>query len=152
MRGAQPLTTDPPSETKVLTEIGARLDKPIVKPDDGWNLPASGRTIANNADRRTVQRLKRGMMPIDGRLDLHGLTQKEAHERLASFIAIKQRQGARCVLVITGRGIRYGGILKHMTPRWLDEPPNRERVLTYSDAQIKHGGDGALYVLLRRRR
>lgn len=107
---------------------------------------------ANGIDRRTAQRLRRGQMPVDGRLDLHGMTQSEAHERLSSFIAIKQRQGARCVLIITGRGLRSAGVLRHMTPRWLDTPPNRDRVLAHTVAQTRHGGDGALYVLLRRRR
>ncbi len=102
-------------------------------------------------DRRSWLKLRRGLHPIGARLDLHGLTQAEAHQRLASFLAAAQGRGNRCVLVITGRGARTGGTLRAMTPRWLDEPPNRSRVLAYAPAQLHHGGEGALYVLLRRR-
>jgi DNA-nicking Smr family endonuclease len=102
-------------------------------------------------DRRSWLRLRRGSYPIDARLDLHGLTQAEAHGRLTAFLAAAQARGNRCVLVITGRGLRTGGTLRAMTPRWLDAEPNRDRVLSFSQAQLRHGGDGALYVLLRRR-
>jgi DNA-nicking Smr family endonuclease len=102
-------------------------------------------------DRRSWLKLRRGHYPIDARVDLHGLTQAEAHDRLASFLAAAHARGNRCVLVITGRGVRHGGTLRSMTPRWLDEAPNRSRVLAYAQAQLQHGGEGALYVLLRRR-
>jgi DNA-nicking Smr family endonuclease len=102
-------------------------------------------------DRRSWLRLRRGNYPIDARLDLHGLTQAEAHARLAAFLATAQARGNRCVLVITGRGLRTGGTLRAMTPRWLEAGPNRARVLSFTPAQLHHGGDGALYVLLRRR-
>jgi DNA-nicking Smr family endonuclease len=101
-------------------------------------------------DRRTWQRLRRGQYPVDARLDLHGMTQAEAHSALAGFLATAQGRGNRCVLVITGRGLSRGGTLREMTPRWLDEAPNRRRVLAFATAQQRHGGDGALYVLLRR--
>lgn len=101
-------------------------------------------------DRRSWQRLRRGQYPVDARLDLHGLTQAQAHDALAAFLALAQGRGNRCVLVITGRGSGRGGTLRSMTPRWLDESPNRLRVLAYATAQLRHGGDGAIYVLLRR--
>ena len=102
-------------------------------------------------DRRSWLKLRRGSYPIDARLDLHGLTQAEAHDRLTAFLAVAQAKGNRCVLVITGRGLRTGGTLREATPRWLETQPNRDRVLSFTRAQIHHGGDGALYVLLRRR-
>jgi DNA-nicking Smr family endonuclease len=102
-------------------------------------------------DRRTWLRLKRGQHPIEARLDLHGLTQEEAHRRLNVFLAEAQVRGHRCVLVITGRGVVRGGVLRRMVPRWLAEPPNRDRVLSYSPARVQHGGEGALYLLVRRR-
>jgi DNA-nicking Smr family endonuclease len=102
-------------------------------------------------DRRSWRKLRRGQYPIDARLDLHGLTQAEAHARLASFLASAAARGNRCVLVITGRGLRHGGTLRSATPRWLDEPPLRGLVLSYAQASLQHGGEGALYVLLRRR-
>ena len=104
-------------------------------------------------DRRTLQRLKRGLVSIDARLDLHGMTQDEAHRHLGFFLAHHQRQGARCILVITGIGERTtGGTLRRMTPRWLAEPGNAARIIAHSPAQKRHGGEGALYVLLRRLR
>jgi DNA-nicking Smr family endonuclease len=102
-------------------------------------------------DRRSWLKLRRGLYPIDARLDLHGLSQAEAHDRLTTFLAAAQARGNRCVLVITGRGLRHGGTLRGMAPRWLDEPPNRPRVLAFATARQQHGGEGALYVLLRRR-
>jgi DNA-nicking Smr family endonuclease len=101
-------------------------------------------------DRRTWLKLRRGLYPIEARLDLHGLSQAQAHERLTAFLALAQQRGNRCVLLITGRGVRHGGTLRAMVPRWLDEPPNRLRVLAYAEAHLRHGGEGALYVLLRR--
>ena len=102
-------------------------------------------------DRRSWLRLRRGSYPIDARLDLHGLTQAEAHARLGAFLAAAQARGNRCVLVITGRGLRTGGTLREATPRWLETEPNRGRILSFARAQLHHGGEGALYVLLRRR-
>lgn len=102
-------------------------------------------------DRRSWLRLRRGRYPIDARLDLHGLNQVEAHGRLSAFLSGAQARGNRCVLVITGRGLRHGGTLREMTPRWLEAEPNRRIVLSFAEARLQHGGEGALYVLLRRR-
>ena len=67
-------------------------------------------------DKRLAERLRRGQLPIEGKLDLHGLTQEEAHDQLGGFIAISQKQGRRCILVVTGKGLwREGaGILREM--------------------------------------
>lgn len=114
--------------------------------------PRPGRP-PHGIDRRTLKRLERGLVSIDARLDLHGMTQEEAHRHLAIFLAHHQRQGARCILVITGIGERTtGGTLRRMTPRWLAEPGNAQRIIAYSPAQKRHGGEGALYVLLKRLR
>jgi DNA-nicking Smr family endonuclease len=105
-------------------------------------------------DRRRAERLRRGKLPIEATLDLHGLRQAEAHRRLERFLADSQATGKRCVLVVTGKGVHKeeGGVLRANVPRWLNEAPNRARVLSFDYAQQKHGGTGALYVLLRRRR
>ena len=106
-----------------------------------------------NIDRRNWERLKRGQMPIERTLDLHGKTQTEAHDSLIRFLTMASATGLRCVLVVTGKGGAEGrGVLRRVVPRWLGELGNREKVLTYCPAQPRHGGDGALYVLLRRRR
>ncbi|HXS42126.1 MAG TPA: Smr/MutS family protein [Stellaceae bacterium] len=99
-------------------------------------------------DRRSAQRLKRGRTAIDARLDLHGMTQAEAHRALAAFLARAQNAGQRVVLVITGKsGVLFGAV-----PRWLGEGDNRARVLASARAQPGHGGQGALYIFLRRKR
>ena len=107
---------------------------------------------AAGIDRRSAERLSRGRLPIEGRLDLHGMTQAAAVERLAEFIARSEAAGKRCVLVITGKGLASGGVLRDQVPRWLNLPPNRARVLAFDYARQQHGGSGALYVLLKRRR
>jgi DNA-nicking Smr family endonuclease len=116
--------------------------------------PALGHGTVADLDKRTGERLKRGQLPIEAKLDLHGMTQDEAHRALASFIAGQQAAGKRCVIVITGKGNTRGGagVLREAVPRWLNEPANRPRILAFSHAQPKHGGTGALYVLLRRTR
>jgi DNA-nicking Smr family endonuclease len=104
-------------------------------------------------DRRSAERLRRGQLRVEARLDLHGMTQDEAHRALDGFLARAQDQGKRCVLVITGKGGgERGGVLRAAVPRWLGEAPNRGRVLATAPAQPKDGGAGALYLLLRRQR
>ena len=101
-------------------------------------------------DRATAERLKRGRYPVEAHLDLHGMTQAEAHRALAGFIGRSRAGGRRCLLVITGHGRMGGGILKAAVPRWLDEPELRRHVLAIAPAQPAAGGGGAIYVLLRR--
>jgi DNA-nicking Smr family endonuclease len=120
--------------------------------------PASNATIALDPqrpigiDRRSWLRLKRGQVVIEGTIDLHGLTQEQAHERLGRFLGEAQQSGLRCLLVVTGKGLAHGGVLRHMVPRWLNEGGNRGRVLAFAPAQPKHGGAGALYLLIRKKR
>lgn len=103
-------------------------------------------------DRRSALRLRRGQHPIDGRIDLHGMTQAAAARALDAFLAESQAAGRRCVLVITGKGTTSegGGVLRREVPRWLNRAPNRARVLGFDYALPRDGGQGALYVLLRR--
>jgi DNA-nicking Smr family endonuclease len=103
-------------------------------------------------DRANAERLKRGKHPVEARLDLHGMTQDEAHRALAGFIRGALADGMRCVLVITGRGKIGGGVLRAAVPRWLDEPELRPHLLAIATAQPRDGGAGALYVMLRRTR
>ena len=104
-------------------------------------------------DKRSALRLKRGQTPIEDRLDLHGMTQAEAHRALNDFVAEAADAGQRCVLVITGKG-RGGseGVLRRMVPHWLNQAPLRPLILGVAQAQPRDGGSGALYLLLRRRR
>ena len=105
-------------------------------------------------DRANAERLKRGLRPIEARLDLHGRTQAEAHRELTDFVEASYQSDRRCVLVITGRGLgpNGSGVLKNAVPRWLSEAGLRRRILAVAAAQPRHGGAGALYLLLRRRR
>ena len=106
-------------------------------------------------DRRTRQRVARGRQEIDGRMDLHGLTQSEAHAALSRFLHAANERGLRLVLIITGKGGRGDserGVLRRQVPQWLALPEFRDLVIGFEDAHIAHGGEGALYVRLRRRR
>lgn len=116
------------------------------------SLPELSHGASPGVDRRTAERLHRGQMEIDGRIDLHGMTQAEAHDALAAFMDKAEGRGWRCVLVITGKGTRGVGVLRAAVPRWLNLPPHRARILSFGAARPKDGGEGALYVLLRRRR
>jgi DNA-nicking Smr family endonuclease len=105
-------------------------------------------------DRSNAERLKRGLHTIEAQLDLHGMTQAEAHRELVAFITRSRAAGHRCVLVITGRGFGPNGpgVLKSSVPRWLEEPELRSHILAAASAQPRHGGAGATYLLLRRSR
>jgi DNA-nicking Smr family endonuclease len=106
-------------------------------------------------ERRAKQRLARGTEAIDARIDLHGRTQNEAHAALLRFLHRAQANGARTVLVITGKGrtpTSERGVLKRQVPMWLSLPEFRDLVVGFGDAAIGHGGEGALYVRVRRAR
>lgn len=104
-------------------------------------------------DRRTHDRFKKGEMAIDATLDLHGMTQNAAHDMLIRFVERGATAGFRCVLIVTGKGLREGsGVLRAQVPRWLNEAGLRPYLLAIHRARPQHGGDGALYVLLKRKR
>jgi DNA-nicking Smr family endonuclease len=111
--------------------------------------------VTPGVDRRNADRLRRGEKRIEARLDLHGMTQDEAHRALDAFLDRAEHAQWRCVLVITGKGrpgTSAAGVLRAAVPRWLNEAPNRARLLAFTAAQPKDGGAGALYLLLRRQR
>ncbi len=105
-------------------------------------------------DRRTTDRLRRGRLAIEARLDLHGSFQDYAHRALNRFIVESAAAGRRVVLVITGKGrvSEGGGVLRRNVPQWLRLSPCAPHVLAALPAQPQHGGSGALYVMLRRKR
>lgn len=117
-------------------------------------LTAPKPTANPGIDRRTAERLRKGAMDINRRLDLHGMTEAAAHAALDRAVATAWREGLRVLLVITGKGsVREGGgVIRRNLPRWLAIGENAARVLRLEQAQPKHGGAGAFYVLLRRRR
>jgi DNA-nicking Smr family endonuclease len=95
-------------------------------------------------------RLMRGRDALGPRLDLHGLSQDEARVALFGFLERAAAEGWRAVLVITGKGLRGDGVLRRRVPEWLAEPTLRSRVAGVSEAHHRHGGEGALYVALKR--
>ncbi len=109
-------------------------------------------------DLRLRQKLDRGRMEIDARIDLHGLRQDEAHRTLRAFLRSEQARGSRTVLVITGKGksqasdpYAESGVLKRQVPHWLAAADISPLIVSYGEAGRGHGGEGALYVRLRRR-
>jgi DNA-nicking Smr family endonuclease len=106
--------------------------------------------------RRLKQRVARGRDAIDARIDLHGLTQAQAHTALLRFLHRAQADDARIVLIVTGKGASAGagerGVLKRQVPMWLRLPEFRPFIVGFEGAHIGHGGEGALYVRLRRAR
>jgi DNA-nicking Smr family endonuclease len=111
-------------------------------------------------DRRTITALRRGSQQVEGVIDLHGMRQSEAHAALLGFLRRSQDSGRKLVLVITGKGAAGSGdglfaergVLRRMVPHWLRLPDLRPLVLGFEEAAPHHGGSGALYVRLRRRR
>ncbi len=141
----------------------AKASEPPEPPEAGAPAPPGPPALPSPAapgpgiDKRTARRIRRGVLPIDARIDLHGLTREEAYARLTRFLAESQAAGRRLVLVVTGKGRRSGdgmaaGVIRREAPLWLTRPPNAARVLETAPAQPRHGGDGALYVYLRKQR
>jgi DNA-nicking Smr family endonuclease len=128
--------------------------------------PAPNRRSAEPAlapfDRRLRKKLARGHLPVDSVLDLHGLRQDEAHVALRGFLVSAQARDMRMVLVVTGKGLRSGdlnswagrsgGVLYRSVPHWLSSTEFRRIVAGFEEADVGHGGAGALYVRLRRDR
>ena len=128
---------------------------PVAKPTSTPR-PAS---MPVSLDRKTRHKLARGSQPIDARIDLHGLTQSEAHHALTRFLRNAQSDGARFVLVITGKGgprvdtfSGERGVLRRQVPQWLKLPELRPYVVGFEEAHVGHGGGGALYVQVKRAR
>jgi DNA-nicking Smr family endonuclease len=148
---------------KAKAAIAASLPAEAIKPQRS---PAVSRSATPPAkrppplaslDRRGRKRVARGRDPIDARIDLHGKTQSEAHDALARFIRRAQSNGARVVLVVTGKGSgtpregeRERGVLRRQVPLWLALPEFRSLIIGFEEAHVAHGGEGALYVRLRR--
>ena len=141
---------EPPSPPDLRTVRPAPSNQPALPS----GLPELSAGAAAGLDSRTMDRLKRGRLRPEAKLDLHGKTRDEAHRALADFLARSQGAGRRCVIVVTGKGrlSEGGGVIRNEVPHWLNLAPNRARILGFAQAQPRDGGAGALYVLLRRTR
>jgi len=145
-----PVKSPAKKPAKKKLPVAAPRPVPVARPTPPPDISAGDYA---GMDRRTAERFRRGKLPIEGRLDLHGHYQDAAHETLNRFITESAARGKRKVLVITGRGSREGsGVLRERLPQWLNQPPCRAHVLAFTPARPQHGRDGAFYVLLRRKR
>ncbi len=156
------IKTQPRPTVKPLTRIGGGL--------------SGGRTTVNLAtdpmkeaekhgklmDRRNFDRLRKGKLRPDAKIDLHGMTVAQAHGSLTDFVFRSHASGKRLLLVVTGKGNSTRdeqgimptrrGVLRHSLPHWLSAPNIRPMILEITPAHAKHGGGGAYYVYLRRKR
>jgi DNA-nicking Smr family endonuclease len=167
--GAAP--SSPASEGPRQQPQRAAMPEPPAPPPPPVSPPSRSPAPAG-LDRRTLRQVAGGKVPIDAVLDLHGLHQDAAHNRLRRFLMSCQTKGHRMVLIITGKGAsgeraadRFNGgyntgpagatqrgVLRRSVPLWLDEPELRAIVVSYAAAGARHGGEGALYVRLRKAR
>lgn len=165
---SKPGPADPPAgaaRASLRPEGGGAPPPPV------WRQAAPRRSSLSGLDKRNATRFSRGKIEIEARLDLHGHTQEGAHRTLRHFITAQFSAGRRCVLVITGKGSRKTGdgqshadamggfmpdrrrgVLHRLVPLWLSEPELAGFVVAFHPARPRHGGDGALYVYLRRQR
>ncbi len=129
----------------------AMPQQPLAKPEEPPLPPLT--QMARRERKKVVQG---GHTGVDARIDLHGLTQAQAHDRLIDFLFHSQSRNHAVVLIITGKGTQgYGeerGVLRRMVPHWLSSPELRPYVIGFEQAHLRHGGEGALYVRIRRRR
>lgn len=153
--GASPQDPSPPSSDPPAGRAGAnpaprKADEPRPATSTRRHPPRSGSAPAPPADRGGERRVRRGRVDFAARFDLHGHTQASADRALKSFLQGQQRGGARCVLVITGKGRGGESVLRRNFLHWLTTPEARRLVSGWSQAHARHGGHGAFYVFLRR--
>ncbi len=145
----------PAKPTIAPFKMGQKTD--VRKPQT--SLPLAKAPVA--MDRKTYTRMKRGKVSPDAKIDLHGMTQDQAHPALVSTILNAHADGKRLVLVVTGKGKKRDdvgpipvrmGVLKHAVPQWLRQAPLSQAILQVTEASQNYGGSGALFVYLRRNR
>jgi DNA-nicking Smr family endonuclease len=158
LSGSAPAATVPARSVAAPAKTAPPPKPPLPAPKTHRPAPLAG------FDRRTARQIASGKTKIDARLDLHGVRQRDARARLRAFLLEAQASGCRTVLVITGKGGETDtrdplaeamgepqrGALRRGVPQWLEEPDLRPVVLGYMAAGARHGGQGALYVQLRK--
>ena len=146
-------TFDTPPTSK---KAKARRNAPVIPPQARPKSTEISHGLAAGVDKCTNLRLIRGQIPIEATLDLHGHNRATAHRALDAFIDAAYASGKRCVLVVTGKGLRIDtgeiGVLRQAVPDWLNGARLRPRILAFAHAIPRDGGQGALYVLLKRQR
>tara|TARA_B100001057_G_scaffold183570_1_gene184248 strand:- start:539 stop:1135 length:597 start_codon:yes stop_codon:yes gene_type:complete len=145
--------TGPQSKGRTDRSQFGQTEQPKVKIETVKTSPTDFRLgDVSGIDRLSARRMQRGQLPIEDRLDLHGLSQEQAHKKLNAFISRAVQQNFRHVLIITGKGRDGHGILRQKVPAWLKDAPLCHHLLAISYAQPKDGGKGALYIRLKRKR
>jgi len=145
VKAAEPAPDGPIAKIKIAKPPPG--PPPRQKPPSPAPLPATPHAIEPGR----MRRLTREREDMGPRLDLHGMTQDEARARLAAFLARAYAEGWRAVMVITGKGSRGDGVLRRYAPEWLAAPDVRHIVAGVAEAHRRHGGEGALYVALKRK-
>lgn len=150
-RNIRPSHPVPDEEEEVMTHlrdlIKGSIDMDITFSDEYIEGSISG------VGTKIMRRLKRGQLPVQDHLDLHGLTKKEAETAVRNFLITSQKRGLRCVLIVHGRGLNSPDsvpVLKERLPVWLNRGTARKIVLAFATAKPYDGGTGAIYVLLRK--
>jgi DNA-nicking Smr family endonuclease len=148
----KPISEETAGEAKPAAAKASRPSKPQKTPKRIAPHWAPEAPLLAPLERRLKQRLARGTQAIDSRIDLHGLTESQAHDALLRFLRSSQIKGAKVVLVITGKGRlgREHGVLRRAVPLWLKLPEFRVAVVGFEPASVGHGGEGALYVRVRK--
>ena len=147
MPGRSALQADMPVPNAIDPMAPAARISPVVLKEPS----ARAKVPAQAIEPGRKHRIARERDPIGAHIDLHGMGQDQAKAALEGFVLRCWRDGYRAVLVITGKGLRGDGILKRMTPEWLSAPHLREAVAGISESHRRHGGEGALYIALKRR-
>jgi len=161
---------DEPRKRRITSDEERKLFEQTFKEGRPIQAASSKKPVAKKSTSRgpsgingaTQERLRRGLMEPDARIDLHGMTQQAAHRTLFTWLKSAHKSGHRLVLVITGKGnpkndenapwmMSPHGVLKQMVPRWLNEAELAPLIASVRPAHAKHGGGGALYVYLRKK-
>lgn len=148
-RASQDPAPQAPHDLAVPAPAPARTPAPPSRPEGAPRLASTATPKALEPLRR--RRISRERDPIGAHIDLHGLTQDAARAALERFVLECWRDGLRAVLVITGKGLRGDGVLRRLAPEWLAAPHLQPVVAGVSEAHRRHGGEGALYIALKRR-
>jgi DNA-nicking Smr family endonuclease len=149
--GRKPVTAPPDAEPASKPPVPTVTVKPYVADAHRTPVRPPPAVPPQDIEPGRKRRLTRERDPIDLTLDLHGLDQDRARGVLIAFLRRAQDEGVRAVLVITGKGWLGDGVLRRRTPEWLAEPGLRNLVAGVSEAHRRHGGEGALYVALKRK-
>ena len=144
--------TQPPSSRQAAIKPPANHASPFKPSPNPHKIADLRHGETAGIDRLSARKLHTGKLPIDGRIDLHGLTQEQAQSQLNQFLLSASARGDRTVLVITGKGKSGQGILRNQLPFWLNQPPLEGLIVALDHAVARDGGAGAFYIRLKRKR